>query len=348
MRRSRSSVWHPRFSRTDFPDIDALESRAWTAFLEARGGNPARGEAAIRATLDVARRAGYLSLEARCRAMLAELMLQGRACQRGPSTPRRGAGRRWHACHRSRTACADSRAPRRRPIGRPETSESDGRGRRGQEHPAGSGHAARRCPPSGCSGAARRSERHARNPVRLPPRKRFFCWCHQHHGTITHPISSGGQKWAVATTALEGMGVSTGRRPTTTTTSRSASRGSGLPGRRMATTRSISIRDEALGRDANTAVAEVGARFGLKGFFRVTLRYRTMQEAAAGRGLGGRKCPSWSRWLSAGSQGAGDRPPGADGEPAVRSDGGVVAERAPSGSTEPVARRVGRSSDVVR
>jgi len=37
--------------------------------------------------------------------------------------------------------------------------------------------------------------------------------------------------------------------------------------------------DEALGRDANTAVAEVGARYGLKGFFRVTLRYRTMQEA---------------------------------------------------------------------
>ena len=35
----------------------------------------------------------------------------------------------------------------------------------------------------------------------------------------------------------------------------------------------------ALGRDADTAVAEVGARLGLKGFFRVTLRYRTMQEA---------------------------------------------------------------------
>jgi hypothetical protein len=38
-------------------------------------------------------------------------------------------------------------------------------------------------------------------------------------------------------------------------------------------------RDEALGRDANTAVAEVGARFNQAGFFRVTLRYRTMQEA---------------------------------------------------------------------
>jgi hypothetical protein len=35
----------------------------------------------------------------------------------------------------------------------------------------------------------------------------------------------------------------------------------------------------ALGRDANTAVAEVGARLGQRGFFVVTLRYRTMQEA---------------------------------------------------------------------
>jgi serine/threonine protein kinase/tetratricopeptide (TPR) repeat protein len=64
------------FLTADFPDIDALESRAWTAFLQGRDGNPALGEAAIRATLDVARRAGYLSLEARCQAMLAELMLQ--------------------------------------------------------------------------------------------------------------------------------------------------------------------------------------------------------------------------------------------------------------------------------
>jgi serine/threonine protein kinase/tetratricopeptide (TPR) repeat protein len=64
------------FLTSDFPDIDALESRAWTAFLEARGDNPALGEAAIRATLEVARRAGYLSLEARCRVMLAEFMLQ--------------------------------------------------------------------------------------------------------------------------------------------------------------------------------------------------------------------------------------------------------------------------------
>jgi hypothetical protein len=38
-------------------------------------------------------------------------------------------------------------------------------------------------------------------------------------------------------------------------------------------------RDEALGRDAGTAVAEVGARLGHQGFFRVTLRYRTMEEA---------------------------------------------------------------------
>jgi hypothetical protein len=36
---------------------------------------------------------------------------------------------------------------------------------------------------------------------------------------------------------------------------------------------------EALGRDANTAIAEVGTRLGHTGFFRVTLRYRTMQEA---------------------------------------------------------------------
>ena len=38
-------------------------------------------------------------------------------------------------------------------------------------------------------------------------------------------------------------------------------------------------RNEALGRDADTAVAEVGARLGHPGFFRVTLRYRSMKEA---------------------------------------------------------------------
>lgn len=35
----------------------------------------------------------------------------------------------------------------------------------------------------------------------------------------------------------------------------------------------------ALGRDGRTAIAEVGARFGHQGFFRVTLRYRTIEEA---------------------------------------------------------------------
>jgi hypothetical protein len=33
------------------------------------------------------------------------------------------------------------------------------------------------------------------------------------------------------------------------------------------------------GRDGDTPVAEVGARLGHRGYFLVTLRYRTMQEA---------------------------------------------------------------------
>lgn len=37
--------------------------------------------------------------------------------------------------------------------------------------------------------------------------------------------------------------------------------------------------NDALGRDADTAVADVGKRLGHKGFFLVTLRYRTMEEA---------------------------------------------------------------------
>jgi hypothetical protein len=37
--------------------------------------------------------------------------------------------------------------------------------------------------------------------------------------------------------------------------------------------------DEACGRDGDTPVTEVGARLGHKGYFLVTLRYRTMKEA---------------------------------------------------------------------
>lgn len=37
--------------------------------------------------------------------------------------------------------------------------------------------------------------------------------------------------------------------------------------------------DEVLGRDGETAVTDVGARLGHRGYFLVTLRYRTMQEA---------------------------------------------------------------------
>lgn len=39
-------------------------------------------------------------------------------------------------------------------------------------------------------------------------------------------------------------------------------------------------RDEACGRDGETPVAEVGARLGHKGYFLVTLRFKTMKEAA--------------------------------------------------------------------
>ncbi len=63
------------FLTPEFPDIDALEARAWTALLERRTGDPARAQATIRDTLDIARRAGFMSLEARCLAMLAEISL---------------------------------------------------------------------------------------------------------------------------------------------------------------------------------------------------------------------------------------------------------------------------------
>jgi hypothetical protein len=39
--------------------------------------------------------------------------------------------------------------------------------------------------------------------------------------------------------------------------------------------------DEALGKDAATDVKDVGDRFGHKGFFLVTLRYETLQDAQA-------------------------------------------------------------------
>lgn len=39
--------------------------------------------------------------------------------------------------------------------------------------------------------------------------------------------------------------------------------------------------DDCCGRDGDTPVEEVGARLGHRGFFLVTLRYRTMQEAEA-------------------------------------------------------------------
>ena len=61
---------------SEFPDIDALEARAWTGLLESRTDQSRRGAEAIRDTLDVARRAGFMSLEARCLAMLAEISLQ--------------------------------------------------------------------------------------------------------------------------------------------------------------------------------------------------------------------------------------------------------------------------------
>jgi serine/threonine protein kinase/tetratricopeptide (TPR) repeat protein len=63
------------FLTPEFPDIDALEARAWTAVLERRAGNPARAQATIRETLDIAQRAGFMSLEARCLGMLAEIAL---------------------------------------------------------------------------------------------------------------------------------------------------------------------------------------------------------------------------------------------------------------------------------
>jgi eukaryotic-like serine/threonine-protein kinase len=63
------------FLTPEFPDIDALEARAWTALLERRPGNSAPAQATIRETLDVARRAGFMSLEARCLAMLAAISL---------------------------------------------------------------------------------------------------------------------------------------------------------------------------------------------------------------------------------------------------------------------------------
>jgi tetratricopeptide (TPR) repeat protein len=63
------------FLTPEFPDIDALEARAWTELLDARSGNAARGQARIRDTLQVARRAGFLSLQARCLAMLASIAL---------------------------------------------------------------------------------------------------------------------------------------------------------------------------------------------------------------------------------------------------------------------------------
>jgi hypothetical protein len=37
--------------------------------------------------------------------------------------------------------------------------------------------------------------------------------------------------------------------------------------------------EDVCGRDGDTPVAEVGARLGHRGYFLVTLRYRTMQEA---------------------------------------------------------------------
>jgi tetratricopeptide (TPR) repeat protein len=68
------------FLTREFPDIDALEARAYTAFLESRSANRTRSDAAIRETLNVARRAGFVSLEARCLAMLADIQLRsGRA-----------------------------------------------------------------------------------------------------------------------------------------------------------------------------------------------------------------------------------------------------------------------------
>jgi predicted negative regulator of RcsB-dependent stress response len=57
----------------ELPDADAVEASAYSGLLEARRGEEARGRARVAASIEIARRIGHLSLQARGRVFLAEI-----------------------------------------------------------------------------------------------------------------------------------------------------------------------------------------------------------------------------------------------------------------------------------
>jgi tetratricopeptide (TPR) repeat protein len=65
----------PAFLTDPFPDADALRARAYMGLLEAQRGDLARGRTIVAESLDVAQRAGYFSIAARCSVLLAEIDL---------------------------------------------------------------------------------------------------------------------------------------------------------------------------------------------------------------------------------------------------------------------------------
>jgi len=63
------------FLTDPFPDADALRARAYVGLLEAQRGDISRGRAIVAESLDVAQRAGYFSMAARCSVLLAQIDL---------------------------------------------------------------------------------------------------------------------------------------------------------------------------------------------------------------------------------------------------------------------------------
>ena len=57
----------------DLPDVDALEAQVGVGRMEAAAGNHERARRIASESLDIARRVGHLSLEARCRILLARI-----------------------------------------------------------------------------------------------------------------------------------------------------------------------------------------------------------------------------------------------------------------------------------
>jgi hypothetical protein len=69
-----------------FPDLDALTARAYVGLIEAGRGDAVRGRAIVRDALEIAKRSGYFSLQARCRLFLAQIDVAQRQFREGVRT----------------------------------------------------------------------------------------------------------------------------------------------------------------------------------------------------------------------------------------------------------------------